>query len=174
MAVSEITTQGALGTQKEALPALLAGGFSFALLMGAFAFQYLGGLAPYEMCIWQRWPHGAAILLGLGGGLLAKNRVLSRDAVRALAWLAVLAIAISGAIGVYHAGVEWKLWKGPPACTGLGFIPGLDDPNAAFKVVMCDVAQWRLFGISLAGYNAILSLGIAAFLASLLARKGPL
>jgi disulfide bond formation protein DsbB len=118
MAVMKNTHGTTLRVQKDTAPALLAGGFSLALLLGAVGFQYLGGLAPCEMCMWQRWPHGAAILLGLGGGALALSRGLPRDMVRALAWLAIVAIAISGAIGVFHAGVEWKLWPGPPTCTG--------------------------------------------------------
>jgi disulfide bond formation protein DsbB len=161
-----------VSARKDISAALLTGGFSLALLLGAFAFQYLGGLAPCEMCIWQRWPHGAAILLGLGGGLLAQARILPRDIVHALAWGAVIAIAVSGLIGVYHAGVEWKWWPGPPACTGFGYVPGQDD-SKAFQIVRCDEAQWRLLGISLAGYNAIFSLLIAALAARLLtARHG--
>jgi disulfide bond formation protein DsbB len=83
--------------------------------------------------------------------------------------LAVAAIAISGLIGIFHAGVEWKLWPGPSACTGFGYVPGADDFNA-FKVVRCDEAQWRLFAISLAGYNAIFSLLIAGVALKLLSR----
>src|ERR1700692_4693788 len=99
----------AFAGQTQALPALLAGAVTTALLRGAFAFQYLGGLAPCEMCIWQRWPHGAAILFGLVGGGLVWQRVLPAHLGRPLAVLAILAIAITGAIGVFHAGVEWKL-----------------------------------------------------------------
>jgi disulfide bond formation protein DsbB len=152
--------------ENETGAALLAGGVSAALLLGALAFQYLGGLAPCEMCIWQRWPHGAAILLGLGGGLLALNGTLPRSSARTLALLAIAGLAISGAIGVFHAGVEWKFWPGPPACTGFGYVPG----QADFRIVRCDEAQWRLFGLSLAGYNAIFSLGVAAFAWTLLPR----
>jgi disulfide bond formation protein DsbB len=148
-----------LGTTIMVKPALFAGGVSLALLLGAFAFQYLGGLAPCEMCIWQRWPHGAAILFGLIGGGLVANRVLPASAAKTLTILAIVAIAISGAIGIFHAGVEWKLWPGPDACTGVGYVPGRDD---TFKVVRCDEAQWRLLGISLAGYNAVFSLATAA------------
>jgi disulfide bond formation protein DsbB len=170
MAAMKSTDGETLRVQNDTAPALLAGGFSLALLLGAFAFQYLGGLAPCEMCIWQRWPHAAAILLGLGGGALALTRVLHRDMVRVLAWLAMAAIVVSGAIGVFHAGVEWKLWAGPSACTGIGFVPGQDDFKP-FQVVRCDEAQWRLLGISLAGYNAILSFAAAAVLARLLTRR---
>jgi disulfide bond formation protein DsbB len=142
-----------------AKPALFAGGASLALLLGAFAFQYLGGLAPCEMCIWQRWPHGAAIFFGLVGGGLVAGRVLPPSLAKTLAFLAIAAIAVSGAIGIFHAGVEWKFWPGPDACTGIGYVPGRDDN---FQVVRCDEAQWRLLGISLAGYNALFSFGAAA------------
>src|SRR5690348_17732414 len=107
----------ALAPPESASAGMLAGAASLLLLVGAFAFQYLGGLAPCEMCIWQRWPHGAAILFGLVGGGLVAGRVLPPGAARALALLAIAAIAISGAIGIFHAGVEWKFWPGPDACT---------------------------------------------------------
>ena len=149
--------------------ALLAGGVSAALLLGAFAFQYLGGLAPCEMCIWQRWPHGAAILFGLIGGGLIAIRAVPPSLARPLAILAIAAIAVSGAIGIFHAGVEWKLWAGPSECTGVGYVPGLDDFKP-LQIVRCDEAQWRLLGISLAGYNALFSLGVAALATSLLRR----
>jgi disulfide bond formation protein DsbB len=149
--------------------ALIAGLASAALLLGALAFQYLGGLAPCEMCIWQRWPHGAAILLGLGGGLLVSLGALPKGSSRLLAIFAITAIAVSGAIGIFHAGVEWKLWPGPTACTGIGYVPGADDFKP-IQVVRCDEAQWRLLGISLAGYNAIFSLAVAALAVSLMGR----
>ena len=147
--------------RKEAAAGLLAGGVSAILLLGALAFQYLGGLPPCEMCIWQRWPHGAAILLGIGGGALALSGAVPAKAARLLAWLAVAALAITGAIGVFHAGVEWKLWPGPSHCTGLGYVPGRDD-FGPLQVVRCDEALWRLMGVSLAGYNALFSLAVAA------------
>ena len=150
-------------------PALLSGAVSAGLLLGALAFQYLGGLAPCEMCIWQRWPHGAAIVFGLVGGGLIVTRAVPPTLARSLAFLAIAALAISGAIGVFHAGVEWKLWPGPTACTGIGYVPGRDDFKP-LQIVRCDEAQWRLFGISLAGYNALISLGVAGFAASLLRR----
>ena len=168
MGSAEITQKPALSLATDTGVALLAGAFSLALLLGAWAFQYIGGLAPCEMCIWQRWPHGAAIWLGLGGGALGAMRLLPQESLRAIAWCAVLAIAITGAIGVFHAGVEWKFWPGPPACTGFGYVPGQSD---SFQIVRCDEAQWRLIGISLAGYNAIFSLGAAALLGYRLTRK---
>jgi disulfide bond formation protein DsbB len=152
----------------ETAAALFAGGYSLSMLLGAWAFQYMGGLAPCEMCIWQRWPHAAAIWLGLGAGMLGSSRILPRELVRTLAFVAVIAIAVTGAIGVFHAGVEWKFWPGPPACTGFGYVPGVSDN---FQIVRCDEAQWRLFGISLAGFNAIFSLMAASVIGTMLSRK---
>jgi disulfide bond formation protein DsbB len=131
-----------------------------ALLIGALGFQYLGRLPPCEMCLWQRWPHLAAALVGLlGGGAIAAG-ILGRGLARPVATLTALLVAISGLIAVYHAGVEWHWWPGPSRCTGAAFhATGSLDLNA--PVVMCDRAAWRLFGLSLAGYNAIISVGAA-------------
>jgi len=148
-------------------PAMFVGAVSLALLLGAWGSQYLGGLVPCEMCIWQRWPHGAAIIVGLIGGWMVSTRVLPAGTARTITLLAIAAIAVSGAIGIFHAGVEWKFWPGPDACTGVGYVPGRDDD---FKVVRCDEAQWRLLGISLAGYNAVFSLAAAAFALAMLRR----
>jgi disulfide bond formation protein DsbB len=153
----------ALGTHRHALPLLVAfaaGSLSLAQLMGAQGFQYVGGYPPCEICHWQRWPHIASALIGLGGWRLVQAGLVERRRAAAIAWLALLCIAVSGAIGVYHAGIEWHLWKGPQHCTGPRFeYTGTIDFNA--RVVMCDIAAWRLFGISMAGYNAAISLGAA-------------
>jgi disulfide bond formation protein DsbB len=149
--------------------AALAGATSLALVVGALLFQ-AAGLPPCEMCHWQRWPHAAAAVLGLGAALLALAGTLSPRQVRVFALLAIAALALSGAIGVFHAGVEWKFWPGPTACTGGGYVPGVSD-DASFRVVRCDVAAWRLLGLSLAGYNALISLGIAGLCLALLSGK---
>jgi len=135
--------------------ALALGTLSLVLIAGALYFQYVLGYPPCEMCWWQRYPHFAAILVGIGGGLLVRDA----QAARIVALLTILCVALSGAIAVYHAGVEWHWWKGPSACTG-GPYNGPLDLNK--KVVLCDIAAWRFLGISLAGYNAIASLGAAA------------
>ena len=112
---------------------------ALALILGALGFEYLGGYPPCEMCMWQRWPHYAAIVVGLGGGIAAWRGSLRAQAGRAAAALAMVLIAISGVIGVYHAGVEWHVWAGPTACTGTAFkFQGTLDLNAPV-VVMCDV-----------------------------------
>ncbi|HVT23131.1 MAG TPA: disulfide bond formation protein B [Rhizomicrobium sp.] len=151
------------GTAPKSLPLLVAfaaGTLSLALLLGALGFQYLGGYPPCEICHWQRWPHIASVLIGLGGWALLQAGSIERKWAAPIAWLALFCVALSGAIGVYHAGIEWHLWKGPQACTGPRFeYTGTIDFNA--RVVMCDIAAWRLFGISMAGYNAMISLGAA-------------
>ena len=143
------------------------GAFALALVLGALGFEYLGGYPPCEICMWQRWPHYAAALVGLGGGLFTWAGWAPGTASRLFAEAAMLLIATSGLIGVYHAGIEWHFWAGPSACTGDAFrVTGALDLNA--RVVLCDVAAWRLFGISMAGYNAVFSLTAAGLAAILL------
>ena len=134
---------------------------------GALVSQYGFGLHPCEMCYWQRWPHQAAIVLALLALLLRR----SDTAMRALTLLAAIAIATSGAIGIFHAGVEYGFWEGITTCaTGAGGPVTLDSIMNA-PLIRCDTAQWTLLGISLAGFNAIFSLGAAAFVLTLLRRK---
>ena len=127
-----------------------------ALLAGAIGSQLIGGLVPCDMCIWQRWPHAAALLLGL----LAVPLVRAR---RLLVGLAALAIAVSGAIGVYHAGVEAGIFPGITTCSTSGGT-GLDAIMGG-NIVRCDAVQWSLLGISMAGWNALVSLGAASLIA---------
>ena len=150
--------------------AALVGATGLALIAGALLFQYVGGLPPCPMCHWQRWSHIAAGIVGLGGALLVRNGVLPAGAGRPIALVAILGLVISGAIGVFHAGVEWDWWEGPATCTGSGYVPGQDE---TFNVVRCDEAAWRdgLFGLSLAGYNALISFGLAGLCLALLKRK---
>ena len=149
--------------------ALLLGVVSLCLILGALGFQYIGGYPPCEMCMWQRYPHFAAIAVGLVGGSLLIAGVLPKNLARPVAVAALLCVALTGLIGTYHAGVEWHWWAGPSACTGAAFqLSGKLDLNA--HVVSCDHAAWRLFGISMAGYNAIISLGAAVIAAFALAK----
>ena len=139
------------------------------LLGGALGSQYVGGLVPCEMCYWQRWPHGAAILLAL----LAFTAPPASRRSRALTLLAAAAIAISGAIGIYHAGVELGIFEGLTTCTATaGGATTADLLNEIMKVplVRCDQVQFAFLGISMAGWNAILSLGGAALIARLALR----
>jgi disulfide bond formation protein DsbB len=134
---------------------------------GALVSQFGFGLHPCEMCYWQRWPHEAAILLALLALILRRND----KAMRALTLLAAVAIAISGVIGIFHAGVEYGFWEGITTCaTGTSGPVTLDSIMNA-PLIRCDTAQWTLFGISLAGFNAIFSLGAAALVLTLLRRR---
>jgi disulfide bond formation protein DsbB len=141
-----------------------------ALLGGALGSQYLGGLHPCEMCYWQRWPHAAAILLAA----LAFTGPAESTRSRALTLLAALAIAVSGAIGVYHAGVEAKIFRGFTECTALartGSAAEMLKQITHAPLIRCDEVQFRFLGISMAGWNAILSLGGAALIAILSFRR---
>ena len=149
---------------RRALARLLALAIPAALLGAALLSQYVGGLHPCEMCHWQRWPHGAAIGLALGAFLFQAG---TRGATLLTA-LAAVAIAVSGAIGVFHAGVEYGWWEGLTTCASTGAM-SLDD-LLNVPLVRCDEVQWSLFGISMAGWNALASLGGAALIAILLKR----
>ena len=145
-----------LGLARPALARLIALLLPLGLLGGALGSQYLGGLHPCEMCYWQRWPHGAAIALAA----MAFTAPAESSRSRTLTLLAALAIAVSGAIGVYHAGVELDIFEGLTACAAGGAASLQDILNT--PLVQCDQVQWSFLGISMAGWNAILSLGGAA------------
>lgn len=147
-----------------ALARLLALGVPAALLAGAYLSQYVGGLHPCEMCYWQRWPHFAAVALAALAFLFAAP---TRKA-RLLTALAALAIAISGAIGVFHAGVEYGWWEGLTRCSSAG--PMTLQDIMSVPLVRCDEVQFKFLTVSMAGWNAIISLGSAAFIALLLKR----
>lgn len=130
---------------------------SAALLIGAFAFQHLGGLPPCKLCIWQRYPHVVAILIGLIA-LRFQNGVLIA--------LGALAALTTAAVGAFHVGVEQGWWEGPTTCTS-GPVGGLSadallDQIMAAPLVRCDDIAWEMLGISMAGWNALLSLGLVA------------
>jgi disulfide bond formation protein DsbB len=137
-------------------PALLFG--------GALGFQYLGDLPPCELCIYQRVPLALAIPLALAALATRKREEATAEGFLAAAGIV---IAIGAGIAVYHLGIEQRWWLGPTACTGFGSaIPGsVEDLQSALRgarIVPCDVVPWSLFGISLAGFNAIFSALLAA------------
>jgi disulfide bond formation protein DsbB len=143
--------------------ARLMGAGALALLLGALGFQYLVHLAPCEMCHWQRWPHIAAIVIGLV--LISFFRRNARE----LAWLVAALITLSGLIGAYQAGLQWGFLPGPTGCTvAHAYVMGSGAPAPQ---VSCNAVTWSLFGLSLAGYNAIFSFLIAGTGAFLLSRK---
>lgn len=129
----------------------LAAGGSAALLAGAYIFQALG-YPPCAMCLWQRWPHWVAI----GIGLLAL-----KIPGRLLPLLGAGAAGTTGAIGVYHTGVERGWWQGPTSCSGTGGLDGLTGSDMLAiegpRVVMCDQVSWEFLTLSMASWNAIFS-----------------
>ena len=143
------------------LACLLAG----ATLAGAFAFQHLGGLAPCPICIWQRWPYAIGVLLLLP--------CLRLDGAPLAVWLqrAAMAVFLVGAgLGGWHAGIEYGFWPGPASCGSGAGLQGLRGEAllAALEqkpMVRCDVPQWSLAGITLAGWSALVQLLLVGLLA---------
>lgn len=135
---------------------LLAAGGSAGLLLGAFFFQMIG-YPPCAMCLWQRWPHAAAVVIGgLAYALGA----------RALCWLGALAAATTGGLGAYHTGVERDWWEGPTSCTGtgngLGDLSGSSLLSTDTTIVMCDQVSWQFIGLSMASWNFLASVVLVA------------
>jgi disulfide bond formation protein DsbB len=148
--------------------ALAIAAIAAATLAGAWYFQLVLDIRPCPLCLEQRYAYYLAIPLGALVALAA-----AKDAPRGvlLAGLVILALAALGnaALGTYHAGVEWKFWQGPTDCTGpIGNLGSAGDLLARLdtvKVIRCDEVQWRFLGLSLAGYNVLISLSMAAIAA---------
>ena len=146
----------------------LAAAGSLGLLLGAFAFQHIGGMAPCPLCIWQRWPHVAAMAAAIGAWVMP-----------AIVWplAGAGAMLVSAGLGGYHTGIERGWWAGPDSCAGGGSLSGLsgsellgmDGPSG---VVLCDEVVWEMLGLSMASWNAAASLGLAALWLAALSRIG--
>jgi disulfide bond formation protein DsbB len=155
---------------RAAVPALNAYLVAFAvpsaLIAAVLVVQYGFGLPPCDMCWWQRYPHFAAI--GLAGLALALRGTRVGEA---LVRLAAIAILVSGLIGAFHAGVEYGWWQGPTACssTSLGADPLASIMSA--PLIRCDTAPWTMLGVSLAGFNFLISVASAVLVFVLLGRK---
>jgi disulfide bond formation protein DsbB len=141
-------------TYPRGLIALAALG-SAAMLLAAFGFQYLGGLAPCAMCLWQRWPHAVAIGVGAVGFALPH---------RIIAWGGALTMAVNVGIALLHTGVEREWWTINLTCTGGGEdlgamdITALLDPSQGGEIVLCTDVAWSMLGLSMASWNGIGSL----------------
>ena len=135
---------------------LTAAGGSALLLLGAFAFQVIGGMPPCKLCLWQRYPHAAAILIGA---------IALWVPGRALPLLGALAALTTSAIGLYHTGVERSWWEGPTSCTSgpIGNLSAKELMNQIMSapLVRCDDVPWEMFTLSMASWNAIASFGLA-------------
>ena len=143
---------------------------AIAVLGGAFAFQYLGGLAPCELCLLQRWPWAAVILL-------AAVAMFAPRAERPHLYLCAAILAVGAGIALYHVGVEQHWIAGPEACTGgpsgAATIEELRRKLMATQVVRCDEPAWTMLGVSMAGYNALASVALAGFSLAAALRKRP-
>ena len=131
---------------------------SLSLLVGAYAFEFLGGLKPCKMCLWQRWPHLGAIIIGLLV-LLSKSVLLMR--------IGGVIILIGAGIAFFHMGVEFNWWEGPSTCTS-GSITDLTSAELMKKILeapitRCDDIPWSFAGLSMAGWNGILSIILSYF-----------
>ena len=138
-------------------------------LGSAFASQYWGGLAPCELCLLQRWPWAAAIVISLAA-LVTGSRP-------ALPWIALglaLVFALGATFAFYHVGVEQHWFAGPSACTASGggamTLEEMKRQILGTAPVLCDRVQWSLFGVSLAGWNLLASLGMAAICGAVFVR----
>lgn len=130
-----------------------------AVLLGAYGFEIIGGLAPCQLCYYQRVPYVMAIIL-CAAALLRPAMALVISAVLMINYMA------GAGLGIYHAGVEWHWWAGPATCSAGagsgGSVEALMAQILAAPVVRCDEIPWSLFGISLAGYNVLISVGLLA------------
>lgn len=137
---------------------------SLATLAAAWGFELIGGYKPCPLCLMQRYAYYFALPSALGAvTLLSKSK---NHLALVLLGLSALAYLINAGLGVYHSGVEWHWWAGPSDCSGTSgalateagsLLQSLSD----IRVVRCDEASWRLFGLSFAGYNVVISLGLA-------------
>ncbi len=149
-------------TPSDKLAQRLAIGIPALLLGGAYLSQYGFGLFPCEMCWWQRYAHFAALALALISVVAAPRRL----------WVALagLAILVAGLLGAYHAGVEYKWWEGVTTCSSTAGGNSLEDILNA-PLIRCDEPQWTLFGISLAGFNFLISTAAALAIFGLLGKR---
>ena len=145
---------------------IIAAGTAFLLglatILGALGSQYIGGLQPCELCLEQRMPYYWGLPL-LALILVLWSRLPNPAKIAGMAIVAAL-FAYGAYLGAFHSGVEWGFWPGPTTCSGLGDSFSLDALNDLRPVIGCDVVQFRFLGISMAGYNAIISLAITALL----------
>jgi disulfide bond formation protein DsbB len=134
---------------------------SMIVLGTALASQYWGGLAPCELCLLQRWPWKAAVVIALVAAVIG-----NRPALPWIALLLALVYAVSASFAFYHLGVEQHWFAGPSACTtsstGAATLEALERQLEGTQAVMCDKVQWSLFGVSLAGWNLLASLAMLA------------
>ncbi len=150
-------------------PTPLRAGLAFILalasILGALGSQYLLGVEPCEICYWERWPYylGVPVL----AVVLSFWKMIPIVPRLGLSLVGALIFLVSTGLGVYHAGIEYRIWPGPASCTGLDAqisFSDLDGLSTLSGVVPCDVAPFQILGVSMAGFNALGSLVIAGLL----------
>lgn len=147
-------------------PLLLAGG-SLLLMLGAWGFEHIGGYEPCALCYDQRHIHMTVIALGLVSGIAL---ILRPSLAKFASWMIFVIAAVliySAGFAGWHAGIEYDWWAGPATCTTSGGVPEVDlsciiNGTDCGPIVLCDEAAWTLLGISMAGFNALISAGMAA------------
>jgi disulfide bond formation protein DsbB len=158
----------ALSLRQAALAVALA---AAATVGGALVFEHAFGYVPCKLCLTQRNPYYIAIPLGIAAALLPPRWT------RVGLWLLALVFLVSAGLGAYHSGVEWGFFAGPSDCgggagQGAGNVGDFLNQLQSTRVVSCTEAAWRFLGLSLAGWNALISLALAAFAAKAAASKG--
>lgn len=156
-------------TMRQAALAVALG--AAATIGGALVFEHVFGYVPCKLCLIQRNPYYIGIPLGLLAALLPARYA------RPGLWLLALVFLVSAGLGAYHSGVEWGFFAGPSDCgggsgAGAGNVGDFLNQLQSTRVVSCTEAAWRFLGLSLAGWNVLISLALAAFAASAAARKG--
>lgn len=147
---------------------------SLSLWLGALGFQHIGGLQPCQMCYWQRHAHKAVLVIAVLA-LLTRQITMDRRWERRFLVLLGLAFLVSFGLAFWHTGVEYKWWAGPMSCSGEAVVVSAQDILKALetpvKMPSCGDIPWSLLGISMAGYNAIISMGAALFSFYFVAKK---
>lgn len=135
-------------------------------LSGAWFIQLVLGVQPCPLCLEQRIPYYVSLPLLIILALQTRQEKAAIGRIASLWLLILLAFASAGALGGYHAGVEWGFWKGPSDCTGEFKPVGLDQLMTqlnTIKVIRCDAVAMRIFGLSLAAWNAIIATSLVLF-----------
>jgi disulfide bond formation protein DsbB len=156
---------------------VMAAGGSAAMLAAAFGFQHLGGLPPCEMCLWQRWPHLVAVIVGILALAVPQRVSGARTSRIALICMGGLAAATTAGLGAFHGGVEQGWWDGVTTCSTNADISGLSTTDLlsqimAAPVVRCDEIPWQMLGLSMAGWNAVASAGLVILWIKAAQQKG--
>ncbi|MBI3700943.1 MAG: disulfide bond formation protein B [Afipia sp.] len=163
MAETLTNSSSAVASREASYAAILLGAIAALTIGGAWFFQLVLGIVPCPLCLEQRYAYYFLIPLAVLIAFAASRGTSRNILVMAFAVAALAAIA-NALLGVYHSGVEWGFWQGPTDCTGplLKLDSGsLLDSIKTVKVIRCDEVQWRFLGLSLAGYNVLISLAMA-------------